>query len=118
MKKTITKIALVSAALLPMIARAEDLIDLSKRLLRGVGDIVSILIPIVFGMTILAFFWGVFRYVFSQSSDGKQEAKKVLLWALIAVFIMTSVFGIVRLLQLTLGVQGGGVFAVPKIYQP
>lgn len=115
MKKIYLKLALLSVAFLPSLVFAEDLIQLSARLLRGIGDIVNIATPIVFGVAILAFFWGIFRYVFSQSTEGKQEAKGVLLWALVAVFLMASVYGIVALIQTTLGVGGSGSFEVPVV---
>jgi len=115
MKKAIIKLTVISTAILPAVAFAENLIDLSKRLLNGIGDIVKIATPVVFGMAILAFFWGVSRYVFSQSTEKKQEAKGVLLWALIAVFLMASIYGIVALLQATLNVGGNGSFDVPTV---
>lgn len=78
--------------------------------------IVQLALPIVFSLAVLAFFWGIMMYVFSQSTDSKKEGKGIMLWSLIAIAIMASLFGIIALTQDTLGVSNNsGTFTVPKV---
>lgn len=113
--KNFLKILFLSFLTLPAFAHAEDAIQLATRLLQGIGRLVGLAIPVVFGLAILAFFWGIFRYVFSQSGEDKREGKGIMLWSLVAVFIMVSLYGIITVLQVTFGVTGTGNFTPPRV---
>ncbi len=116
MKKHIIKLGVVGVALVPFLASAQSFLSIVYSLTQQFGQIISILIPIVFGMAILAFFYGIFLYIFSQSSDSKKEGKGIMLWSLVAIFVMASVFGIIQLAQSTLGVSSGqGSFPTPRV---
>ncbi len=96
--KKITILAL--SLLLPIVTFAQNnntnLTGL-QNLARGIGEIVKILIPVTFGLAILAFFWGVALYIFGGEQD-KEVAKKRMLWGVIAIFVIASIWGIVRFL--------------------
>lgn len=113
--KILFKTFFVSIIFLPAISYAEDAIDISVRLLGGLQRIINISIPILVGLAILAFFWGLVRYIWSQGSDGKIEAKKVMLYSLVAVFVMVSLYGIIYLAQSTFGVDQTGNFTAPRV---
>ena len=113
--KILFRTGLFISAFLPIITRAEDAIDISTRLLGQIKDIIDVSIPIVVSLAILAFFWGLVRYIWSQGGEGKIEAKKVMLYSLVAVFIMVSLYGIIALAQSTFGVSGKGNFTAPRV---
>ncbi len=113
--KILFKTFFISIIFLPAISYAEDAIDISVRLLGGLQRIINISIPIVVGLAILAFFWGLVRYIWSQGSEGKVEAKKVMLYSLFAVFVMVSLYGIIALAQSTFGVDQTGNFTAPRV---
>ncbi|MBI2617938.1 hypothetical protein HYW58_00575 [Candidatus Kaiserbacteria bacterium] len=77
--------------------------------LRTFGDLVcffvsviNALIPILIALAVLGFFWGVFRYGFSSDSEeGIQEGKTVMLYGIIALFVMVSIWGILNVLTRT-----------------
>ena len=57
-------------------------------------------IPLLVGIALLIFFWGLVKFIFAQGSEtAKADGKKVMLWGLIALFVMVSVWGIVRFMQ-------------------
>ncbi len=58
-------------------------------------------IPIVFILATLYFFWGIVKYIKSEGA-GKAEGKAIMVWGVVALFVMTSVWGIVRLLRVDL----------------
>ena len=94
----LTKILTATLMMLPVIASAQ---------LGGLGNLIgevdllmSILIRVVMAIALLTFFWGLVKFIFPQGSEtAKVEAKKIMLWGLIALFVMVSVWGLVRFMQ-------------------
>ena len=71
-------------------------------LLAQVSDFVSRLIPFVIGLTVLFFLWGIFKLVFSaKDSEKREEARGYIVWGIIALAVMVSVWGLVNLLMST-----------------
>jgi uncharacterized membrane protein YidH (DUF202 family) len=70
-------------------------------LINRVGQLVDSLIVIVIALALLAFFWGLAKFIFNVSGDQKsvEEGKRIMLWGIIALFVMISVWGIVRFIQ-------------------
>lgn len=117
MKKTFLKFLFLFTALTPAFAYAQQAgFQTLTGIVNQIGTIVKLLIPIVFGLAVLGFFWGVVKYIFAQGSeDSKADGKKIMLWALVALFVMVSAFGIIRLAQRTLGVGENDTIRVPTI---
>ena len=76
-------------------------------LIQSIGGLVSSLIGIVIALALLAFFWGLAKFIFNVSGDEKavQEGKRIMLCGIIALFVMVSVWGIVRFIQGELNLQ-------------
>jgi len=71
-----------------------------KDLIRAVGSLIDPLIAIAASLALLTFFWGLFKFIFAQGSEtSKLEAKQIMGWGLIALFVMVSVWGIIRFMQ-------------------
>lgn len=118
MKKNLIRATILSALAFPMVASAQGALNQLDRLIVSFGNIVDRLIPIVFTLGILAFFWGLVKYIFAQSSeDSKKDAKNIMIWSLVALFIMTSVFGIIKLARDTLNITdtNGGSIRIPSV---
>ncbi|MCI0619846.1 pilin [Candidatus Wolfebacteria bacterium] len=70
------------------------------------GGIVGRLIPIVAGVALLVFFWGLVRFIASAGSeDGRKAGKQIMLWGIIALFVMIAIWGIVAFIRVSLGVN-------------
>lgn len=84
-----------------------------EQLVRQVGRAVAALIPVIFGLAIVYFFWGLAKYVRS-AGDPKTaaEGKSIMIYGVIAIAVMISLYGIVYWLQ---GVVGIGSTAAPQI---
>ena len=96
------KLALILGSfLVPVVASAA--LDELEQLSTDIGDIVNTLIPIVFAIALLVFFWGLVRYIFGAEHD-KEKAKKTMLWGVIALFVMASIWGLVTFLGENLGI--------------
>lgn len=68
------------------------------------NKILNGLVALMILVAILAFFWGLIMYLFKQGED-KSEGLKLMFYGVIAIFVMVSIWGIIRLLQQTFGVQ-------------
>jgi hypothetical protein len=58
----------------------------------------NIIIPLTFALAMLFFFWGIAQYIRSTGTD-KENAKTTMTWGVIAIFVMASVWGLVRFIQ-------------------
>lgn len=52
-------------------------------------------------LAIVVFFWGLIKYIFSPGTDRASEGVQVMFWGVLAIFVMVSIWGIIRLLQAT-----------------
>ncbi len=105
MKKLLTAASLVFAV--PFIALAQTTAAGSTltSIVTGIKDIVDSLIPIMIGAALVVFFWGLVRYILKQGAGKATNAKNLMIWSLIALFVMVSVWGIIRVAQSTLGIS-------------
>ncbi len=72
------------------------------------GIVTGILIPLAFALALLYFFWGVAKYINSGAGGEKaaEEGKRVMIWGIVALFIATSIWGIVNFIKSELGLPG------------
>jgi FtsH-binding integral membrane protein len=73
------------------------------------------LIPIVFALCVLAFFWGTAKYIrtASDNPDDLNEAKNFLIYGLIGLFVAVSLWGLIGLMQGFLGANTNGQGITP-----
>lgn len=110
--KKIIAVAVVLGA--PVLAFAQQLTNI-QTLVTSIGNIVELLIPIAFAIALLFFFWGLAQYILAAGSDeAKAQGKNMMIWGVIALFVMASVWGIVAFIGQALGIQQGTV-TVPTV---
>ena len=71
--------------------------------------IVVAIIPLIFAGAFMFFLWGIMHFMMATESTRKEEGKKFILWGLIAMFVMVSVWGIVKIFSTTLGLDSSVV---------
>ena len=89
-----------------------------KGLIISLGGIINLLIPVVFGLGLIYFLWGGAQFILHSDVQAKrEEGKKQMLWGIVALFVMISIYGIIRLIGGTLGIPGfstgNGTISVP-----
>ena len=76
--------------------------------------ILNPLILLAFGLSLVYFVYGVIKFLSLEAGDkSKKEAQDAILWGMVGMGIMFSVFGIIRFVLATVGVNptvGGGFF--------
>jgi hypothetical protein len=71
-----------------------------QNLIKESSSAINALILIVMGIALLVFFWGLTKYIFEQGNEtAKTQGKGVMVWGLIALTVMVSVWGIIRVFQ-------------------
>lgn len=104
--------------LFPVVAFAQTLnFEQLNTPITGLGNIINRLIPLIIGAAVLVFLWGVLKYVISGDNEEKRaDAKWFMIWGIVALFVMVSVWGLVRILQNTLGVSSSsGAPGFPQV---
>ncbi|MBX4188991.1 pilin [Candidatus Parcubacteria bacterium] len=98
------KYIVAALALAPSLAFAQ--LQNVNNLLLGLKTLVNTALPIVVGLALLAFFWGLAKFIFSADDEEKRkEAKSLMIYSIIALFVMVSVWGLVRFIGNALGVN-------------
>lgn len=78
------------------------------KLLNTILGLINFAVPVVIALAVLYFFWGLAQYILEGAGEGKDKGKEMMIWGIIALFVMVSVWGFINLLQTTFGVGGQG----------
>ena len=110
------KAVLVSSLLwaVPFFASAQGA-DING-LVAKAGLLLNQLIPLLIAAALVIFFWGLIQYIRS-SGEGHGTGRNIMIAGIVALFIMVSIWGIIRLLQNTLGVGGSQPIEPPQVPQ-
>lgn len=92
----------------PLVALGQGSIE---ALLGRVQGILGTVVPTLIGLALVLFLWGVLKYLFSKDGPSQSEAKQFMIWGILALFIMVSVWGIVNIL-------GQFLFGTENISEP
>ncbi|HEY4502605.1 MAG TPA: hypothetical protein VJH21_02115 [Candidatus Paceibacterota bacterium] len=78
----------------------------SQVLARIEAEILNPLIILLFGFALILFLWGGFKFIRDAGSEeGRTLGKQSFIWGIVGMVIMVSVYGILRLVTSTVGVD-------------
>lgn len=93
MKKFLLTFALL---LIPGLSHAQDF-DNVQDLLGGVQNILELLVPILIGIAVIIFIWGVVQFVARAGDDEKRkEGRKKMVWGIVGLVVIVAVWGLVN----------------------
>jgi len=77
-----------------------------KNLITAVAGILGDVIPVIFGLAMIYFFWGVSQFIL-HAGDAKtrDDGKQKMIWGVVALFVMFSIWGIFRFIGDALGIK-------------
>lgn len=84
------------------------------------GDLISYVsciishsvIPLIFVLAIASIVWGIVQYVINNDEEAKKaKGKSFMIWGIIALSVMVSVWGLVSILTDTFNID----FSVPQV---
>lgn len=67
-----------------------------------VGNILNLIIPILISLAVIYFLWGVGRYVIAKGPEDKNKARDTMIYGILGMFVIFSIWGIVALLAVSL----------------
>ncbi|MBI5126471.1 MAG: hypothetical protein HZA80_01780 [Candidatus Taylorbacteria bacterium] len=68
-------------------------------------NVVNPIVDLVFALATVIFIWGLYQYFISEADGAKRaEGAQHILWGVVGMFIMVSVWGIIRFVLSTIGV--------------
>ncbi|MBI3631951.1 MAG: hypothetical protein HY225_00685 [Candidatus Vogelbacteria bacterium] len=80
------------------------------------NTIISGTLPkLFFGLAVVYFFYGLGQYAMGVDDKTKAAAKSTMIYGIIIIFVMTSLYGIVTALQGATGTSGSGTIKSPTI---
>jgi hypothetical protein len=110
MKKVTALSALLFA--LPFVASAQTF----GSILGVINNLVNQLIPLTMALALLAFFWGLVKYIWSSGNEeGKADGKNIMIAGIVGLFVMVSIWGLVGIIAQTFGVRTGGTQTPPGV---
>jgi len=64
------------------------------------------IIPLIFALAIVLFVWGVVQYVINDNEEAKKaRGRQFMIWGIIGITVMVSVWGLVGILGNTFGID-------------
>lgn len=99
-------------AVAPFFAFAETL----GGILNTLAQLLGAATPIVVALALVYFFWGLATFILNSGEEGKRkEAISIMIYGIIALFVMVSIWGIINVLQTTFNVQQGSDIRAPRV---
>ena len=121
MRKISVALSVAAAYALPIVALAQQQVRPPNftyvgQWMNGITDTIGLLTPIIFAIAILYFFWGLAKFIMAAGDEeARAQGKKVMIWGVVALFVMVSVYGLVQILGNIAGINQGGNINLPRI---
>lgn len=124
MKKLIFTIFLVSSMVLPVVSQAQVAaapvgcsapIENISAVLNLFGCIIrSALIPLLITLCVIVFIIGIIKYIAgADEATKREEGRNFMIYGIVALFVVVSVWGLVGIIQGTFGL-GNGIY-IPQM---
>lgn len=80
-------------------------------------DLISLALPVIAGLALLAFMWGLVKFIANVGGGGEKaitDGKNLMIWGLVALFVMVSVWGLLAFFHNDLGFTQFGLPLLPE----
>ena len=111
MKKFTNKFILGILAFAPALAFGQSTgpnLGNIETLMRSIARLIDLALPMVVALALLAFFWSLMRFIFAaHDEDKRKDAKSMMIYSIVALFVMVAIWGLVGFLGQAIGIQPG-----------
>jgi|AntDeeMinimDraft_6_1070357.scaffolds.fasta_scaffold03583_4 hypothetical protein len=105
-KKLLVMLPVGLLAFYPAVASAQ--LGNVNDLVTNLQYIINALIPLVAAIALLAFFYGLAKYIFqADDEEAKDQGKRIMIGGIIALFLIAAIGGIVEFIIDAFGLDGG-----------
>jgi thiol:disulfide interchange protein len=75
-----------------------------------VHQLINLVTPVVIALALLFFFWGLATFILGSSNEEeRKKGRNIMIYGILALFIMVSIWGIIAVLQNTFELRGGSI---------
>ena len=107
-------VASVGVFAIPLLASAATI----ETILVTVKRLMDLGIPILITLALLYFLFGLGEYVLESHDDAKKtEGRNRMIYGVVALFVMVSVWGLVGVIASQFGITAGGQIPIPSIQE-
>ncbi len=119
MKKVVKIVVGSVLGFLPALAFAETFKPTYiNSLFTGGKQILDNAVVFLIALAVCWFIWNVIRYTIAEDEEKKGEAKNQMIWGIIAIAVIVSIWGLVALLQSIFGVEKKDANVIPDNFLP
>ncbi len=85
--------------------------NISLKNIAGILDygtclIIKSVVPLLFALATAGFIWGVIQMIINpEDAEKRKQGKQYMIWGILALFVMVSVWGLVSIVSNTFGIQ-------------
>src|SRR3990167_1757708 len=80
-----------------------------------ISEVLNAIIPLIIGLALVFFLWGVFMYVTKEGAEEKDKARDVIVYGIIGLFVMLAAWGLVNVLTNTFDLDTATPTDIPGI---
>jgi hypothetical protein len=120
MKRAIYSMVGAGILLLPLIAGAQ--IDIPstettyQNAFSSIRNIINFAIPVIFALGLIVFLWGLLKFLTAAGKeDAAADGKRLMIWGVVILFVMTAVWGLVGIVGQFTGVNQGTTPNLPNV---
>ena len=76
----------------------------------NLSQIAEQLVPLLMTLAIVMFFWGIVKFIANMGDEeARKGGKQLMIWGMVAIFVMVSFWSIIGYFQESLGLTGGPI---------
>lgn len=110
--RTIKKLLPLAWLAVPFIASAQTI----ENIVAKIQSIATLLVPIFITIALIYFIYGVIKYITAGGEEEeRKKARNTIIYGIIGLFAIVSVWGLITILNRFFGVSSGGTIPRPII---
>jgi hypothetical protein len=111
----IKKIFILALILFPNLILAEDELGGVVKFFQDSLGVLNTLISILIAVALIVFFWGLVKLIASaDNEESRTKGRHLMLWGIISLAVMISVWGLVNILLNWFGIDSGVGVSFPQ----
>lgn len=108
--------SIISAGLVftPFLALAQTAVTDLESLFQRLTEILNFTIPLLIAIAVIILIVGIIKYITAgDDEEGRKNARNLMIYGIIGLFVIISVWGLVAILEQTFDTGGGVVPIIP-----
>lgn len=117
MKKNLFLTTVFSSFVVPVLVHADAISKFGQQITDVNKTVVSAFATLFMALAMVAFFYGMVEFILASrdgESKGMQNGKQFMLWSVIGLFVMFSIYGLIKFGQGILGIQNSTSIVIPS----